>query len=353
MLELCPQIDLINIPSIFSHYLLVVVAQGISMLYNGSATGLTVDTAGNLAQRSRILSHERRITCSSGHNLSKPLFCYYFASIPGARRFYLEFARFPILSRAFMLEKLRALTLNSEDIGMIFFNTIHPATTSTSACNTDQERREAQSCTTSRLLRPSGLPKSPFRGLNKVLASSQPWKLQRPRGGFNPSLDETLRRHYATTHHVYLQQSFANCMLEQHSGISEKHLQERYQEVLKSEQLARRKVQTDQRLLTACAVIRFCTMTTPPLSTLGSSDYYSVPNIHRIDWVIVARIALTLAPITMDTTFISPSTCYHLWRPAHRARKTIILHGLFPVIFEKRNWEALQGIASTHASCFG
>ncbi|KAG6360365.1 hypothetical protein INS49_011423 [Diaporthe citri] len=374
ILDSLPHLDVASecaIPNAIGHYMLAVRGPGNPgpedpvHLYHGSATSLDPTVCGNIGYRSRLPHHEQAIDVARASTARPPLFCQWYAALPGHTHAFYEFARIlksPKNHPPALLTKARLLTLNSEDLGTIFLDT----------CRVPQQPSEAQrteffyyaqaSLRLSQITRPQGLPRAPFRGLNLVLPSTQQWiTFWSPKKPCLPQVSTdvmaSFESFYQKTGRRYVTQADIKDITRDHPELGRQDPKATYSDIRGAYEtvLASHKVKyvyfieqsLNRKLLVVCAVIKYCDEVTPSIVTLGEDGNYSIPEVTGIRWLEVAHIALDLAPSSISTDFVCPWNCQRLWvlitRDLCSNRLNYKLTNPFGTILQKPFWDSLRG----------
>lgn len=263
--------------------------------------------------------------------------------------------------------KARLLTMNSEDLGTIFLDTCRQPSV---AQPTIFSIYSQASFRMSQITRPPSLPRTPFRGLNLVLPSTQDWN------GFwspkQPRLPEVMTdviakfdSFYQKTGRRYITQADIEDITRDHPAlarrvedVTDSDFRAAYEMVLASHEVKYEGVHEqhlNRKLLVVCAVIKHCDEVTPSMIILREDGTYSLPEVTRINWLEVAHIALDLAPSSISTDFVCPWNCQRLWlliardllitrdlRSTHLHRK---FANPFGTILQKPVWDSLRGMS--------
>jgi hypothetical protein len=379
LLDSLPHIDVADeraIPNAIGHYMLAVRGPGTLGpedqvgLYHGSATSLVHTAHRKVGYRSRLPRHERTIHEARASTTRPKLFCQWYAALPGHTHFFCEFARIlesPENHSPALVTKARLLTMNSEDLGTIFLDTCRQPS---EAQPTRFSFYSQASFRMSQITRPPSLPRTPFRGLNLVLPSTQDWN-----GFWSPKqrrLPEVMtdviakfESFYQKTGRRYITQADIEDITRDHPAlarqvedVTDSDFRAAYEMVLASHEVKYEGVHEqhlNRKLLVVCAVIKHCDEVTPSMITLKEDGTYSLPEVSGINWLEVAHIALDIAPSSTSTDFVCPWNCQRLWlliardllitrdlRSTHLRRK---FANPFGTILQKPVWDSLRGMS--------
>ena len=273
-------------------YLMLVHWNHLAYLYTGSATKSSND---NLPKgfRCRLLTHELTIRQGSEQvrvgwqdGSSSCLFAHVIASMPTAERVYLPLLSFHDMPGANIRRKTQFIVIQGEDMATFLLDTLRKEEETQKVTRTSQGSKfRKSSLLFMQASRPeTGLPESPFRGLNIVLPMSQ--KVLLSKEGEMRLTDV---------------ESVAN-----------------------------------QEIVVLAAGVAYCEAHEPALVRLENGRY-KLASHQAFDWHVLSHLAVERAPEGMQSANLTPALCKRVWSSTNSSWR-------LSRVYEQSNWDFLRGV---------